>query len=117
MSKNGWYACIIVVIVVSCACVFCLMVSLIGIAGYRSYLPDSQFELSRLSGGCWFTNLLPHRHSSLSPEVSSTPHLTFDPATPQIEVATPVPESTSCSRAWCADRYHSHPGKYIYSDQ
>ena len=36
MSKNGWYACIIVFIVVSCACVFCLMVSLVGIASYRS---------------------------------------------------------------------------------
>jgi immune inhibitor A len=39
MSKNGWIACIIGLIVLLCVGVFCLVVSLIGVAGYISVAP------------------------------------------------------------------------------
>lgn len=53
MTKNNWIACIIVVIVVSCACIFCLMLSLLAAAGYvmlspavTQYFPFQPFEFS-----------------------------------------------------------------------
>jgi immune inhibitor A len=40
MSKNGWIACIIVVIVLLCGCLFCSGVSLLGIASYIYVAPS-----------------------------------------------------------------------------
>jgi immune inhibitor A len=39
MSQKGWLACIIGLIIFLCAGVFCLVVSLVGIAGYFSFSP------------------------------------------------------------------------------
>jgi immune inhibitor A len=44
MSQKGWIACIIGLIVLLCAGVFCLMVSLFGIAGYLSLTPATTFS-------------------------------------------------------------------------
>jgi immune inhibitor A len=40
MSKNGWIACIIVMIVFSCICLFCFTAGLIGIASFLYITPD-----------------------------------------------------------------------------
>jgi immune inhibitor A len=45
MRKNGLIAFIIALIVVLCACVFCLMVSLLGLAGYLSVAPTINLNL------------------------------------------------------------------------
>jgi immune inhibitor A len=40
MSRNGWIACILGAAVLLCACVFCTMVSLLGIAGFNYIVPN-----------------------------------------------------------------------------
>ena len=115
MSKNGWIACIIVVIVLLCACVFCLMVSLIGRCKLYPSLPYSQSELTpTVEVGSPTSSPIVIRPTPQ--RLKSTPTSPSIPATPQIEIATPVPESTS-SPVVGADGYHSHSGKHVYSDQ
>ncbi|PWB50277.1 MAG: hypothetical protein C3F13_17590 [Anaerolineales bacterium] len=46
MPKNGWIACIIVVIVLGCVSIFCLTASLIGIARYISIAPTYHFDIT-----------------------------------------------------------------------
>ncbi len=50
MSKNGWIACIVVVIVVLCACAFCLLMSLIGVASYFYISPTLSWSFPFQSG-------------------------------------------------------------------
>ncbi len=99
MSKNGWIAFISVVVVVLCACIFCLIVSLIGVTGYIYNSPS-------------FSQIFPTNPTEVvapiaspivirpSPQSTvSTPSQLSDPTTPQNEIKTPAPLSTS-SPAW-----------------
>ncbi|HEX9090036.1 MAG TPA: hypothetical protein VF831_01025, partial [Anaerolineales bacterium] len=45
MSKNGWIACIVVLIVLLCVAVFCISISLFGIAGYFFGSPTLTWNL------------------------------------------------------------------------
>ncbi len=94
MSKNGWYACIIVLIVVSCACVFCVMVSLIGIAAYRSVATDISQKFPALPVDSGIPTSTPHVIRPLSEEVDSTSISPSDPTNSSPVSATPVPGVT-----------------------
>jgi immune inhibitor A len=95
MSKNGWYACIIVLIVVSCACVFCLMVSLIGIAGYRSISSTLSVNFPFLPTDVGSSTPTPHVIRPTSQADASTPTSSSDPTASQSQLTTSVPEATS----------------------
>jgi len=95
MSNNGWIACIIGAIVLLCAGVFCLIASLLGVAGYIYVSPTltSNLPLSPMEVGSPTASPIVIRPTSQG--VKSTPTSPLEPATPQIELDTPVPESTS----------------------
>jgi immune inhibitor A len=44
MSQKGWIACITGLIVLLCAGVFCLILSLVGVAGFFSFIPATAFS-------------------------------------------------------------------------
>ena len=114
MSKNGWYACIIVLIVVSCACVFCVMVSLIGIAAYRSVATEISQKFPALPVD-WNTYLYASCNSSLIR--GSCFHTGFASGSNEV-FARQQHKGSRCYAAACgAHRYHQDPGKYLYSDQ
>ncbi len=91
MSKNGWYACFIVLIVASCACVFCVMVSLIGIAAYRSAATDISLKIPSLTVDSSISTSTPHVIRPLSEEVVSTPVSQLDPTNSSPVGTTQVP--------------------------
>lgn len=95
MSKNGWYACIIVLIVVSCACVFCLMVGLIGVAGYRSIASTLTANLPLLPVDVTSPTSTPLVIRPSPQKVVSTPTLPFDSKEPESKLTTPFPTVTS----------------------
>ncbi len=95
MSKNGWYACIIVLIVVSCACVFCLMVSLISIAGYRSISSTLSADFPFLPADVGSSTSTPFVIRPSPQGVISTPASHSDPTASQSQLATAVPGATS----------------------
>jgi immune inhibitor A len=95
MSKNGWYACIIGLIVVSCACVFCLMVSLIGIAGYRSITSTLSVSLPFLPADAASQTSTPYVIRPSPQQPVSTSVAPFDPSGPLSRRSTPVPGVTS----------------------
>jgi immune inhibitor A len=96
MSKNGWIACtiVIVVVVLLCACIFCLMVSLVGVASYIHISPTLSLNVP----------ILPVEGVSPTPSpivirpspqgLKSSPTLPSGSATSQIEITTSVPETT-----------------------
>jgi immune inhibitor A len=98
MSKNGWIACIIGLIVLSCACVFCLLVGLFGIYRYNSIIPS-------------ITIYAPFNPRPLSPPTSSpivirpqgetpsaSPDFAATPTLPQSSSVTPIaPNSVTSS--------------------
>ncbi len=90
MPKNGWYACIIVLIVISCACVFCLMVSLIGIAGYRSVTSTLAIDLPFLPVDAGSPTSTPRVIRPSPQAVVSTPTSPPDSLTTQTQITTPV---------------------------
>jgi immune inhibitor A len=93
MSKNGWIACIIVVIAFSCACVFCLLVSLIGLASYIHFSPTFSLNLPQATSvGLSTSTPIVIRPSPQILKITPTPP--SKPATPQIEIASPAPESS-----------------------
>lgn len=95
MSNNGWIACIIGVIVLLCACVFCLVVSLIGFAGYIYIAPTLTLNLPFQPEEIGSPTPSPVVIRPTPQSVISTPTPPIEPATPQIECDTPVPVSTS----------------------
>lgn len=94
MSKKGWYACIIVFIVISCACVFCLMVSLIGIAGYRSVTSTLAIELPSLSGNPVTPTSTPNVVRPTPQAVDMTPTSPLESLASQTQITTSVPSIT-----------------------
>lgn len=95
MSNNGWIACIIGMIVLLCACVFCLVVSLIGFAGYIYIAPTLTLNLPFQPEEIGSPTPSPVVIRPTPQSVISTPTPPIEPATPQIEFDTPVPVSTS----------------------
>ncbi len=94
MSKNGWIACIIGVIVLLCAVVFCLIVSLFGVAGYIYIAPTLTLNPPFQSAEIGSPTPSPVVIRPTSQDVVSTPTSPLFPATPQAELATPAPVST-----------------------
>jgi immune inhibitor A len=113
MSKNGWIACIIVVMVLLCACFFCLAVSLIGVATYAHLSPTLSLNLP----------ILPEKVGSPTPSpvvirptpqgLKSTPTSPSGLASPQIEFATSAPESTSSPALVLTDTIHTLENAFI----
>jgi immune inhibitor A len=94
MSKNGWIACIIGLLVLTCAGVFCLVVSLIGVAGYLPFspaitfsIPFHQLEISNPSPSP--VVIRPTQQSPLP-----SPIITIIPVTPPSDTITPFPDVT-----------------------
>jgi immune inhibitor A len=95
MSKNSWYACIIVLIVVSCACVFCLMVSLIGIAGYRSLSSTLTADIPSLPVEVGSPTATPRLIRPTTEGVISTPISPSSSTTSESELTTSIPKAAS----------------------
>ncbi len=113
MSKNGWIACIIVVIVFLCACVFCLIVSLIGVAGYFYISPTISLNLPVLPLEAGVPTSSPIVIRPSIENLTSTPSYPSDPATPNIEFATPTPESASSPAMVLTDTIHTLETTFI----
>lgn len=92
MSKNSWIACIIVVIILLCVCLFCLVLSLIGIANYFYISPTQTWDLPFQPGEVGSPTPSPFvvRPTSQGPKATPTSSLVL--VTPQIETLAPTPE-------------------------
>jgi immune inhibitor A len=90
MSKNGWIACVIIIILLLCACIFCLLLSLVGAAGYFYISPTHT----------WNIPFQPEEFGSPSPSpfvirptpqgLDATPTTSIDVAKPQYDPPTLV---------------------------
>ena len=94
MSKNGWIACIIVLVVLLCVGVFCISLSLIGIAGYFFGSPTITWNLPFQYSPAITTTptplvIRPSQHD-LEPTLISTPENTSSYS----ESLSPTPEIT-----------------------
>jgi immune inhibitor A len=108
MSKNGWIACIIVVIVLLCVCVLCLAVSIVGVAGYVIYAAPT------LSSN---VTLQPYDYErpTLTPVVvrptpqglEATPTPPAPPTETQVDTPIPVPTDTPSSVLVPIDTLHN----------
>jgi immune inhibitor A len=107
MSKNGWIACIIGVIVLLCACVFCLIVSLIGVAGYNYIAPTLTLIMPFQPVKVGSPTSSPVVIRPTPQELVTTPSSPSAPATPQIELTITVPESTSFPVLVTTDTLHT----------
>ncbi len=97
MSRNGWIACIIGVIVVLCAGVFCLGVSLLGITGYNyiapsitAYFPYHLDERSNPTPSPVIIRPSPQHQTSTQDARSALSTPQADPATPPPGVTLPA---------------------------
>ncbi len=79
MSKNGWIACIVGVVVILCALAFCIGASILGLAAYNYIAPS-------------ITAYVPHQPAVA---VSPTPSPVVIRPTPQVTLPTPIPQATS----------------------
>jgi hypothetical protein len=97
MSKNGWIACIVGLIVLLCACVFCLLVSLFAIYSYNTIVPAITFYAP--------FDQEPQGPPTSSPVIirpqGETPSISFDSTetsdSPQASLVTPIPLGTVTS--------------------
>ena len=94
MPKNGWIACVIGVILILCACVFCLIVSLIGVEGYNFISPALTLNMPYQPMKVGSPTPSPLVIRPTSQTVISTPTSVLAPATPLTELATPAPINT-----------------------
>jgi immune inhibitor A len=113
MSKNGWIACIIVVVVLLCACVFCLMVSLVGVISYIHSSPTLNLNLPILSVEVDSPTPSPIVIRTTPQGLKSTPTSASKPGTPQIEITTSIPESTSSPALVVTDTIHTLDNTFI----
>jgi len=99
MTNKGWIACIIVIIVLLCGCIFCLLISLAGVAGYIYISPNLPWtmpiqpdEVGSPTPSPVVIRPTPYGLDATpsSPLVASTPH-TVSPS-PVSEI-TPIPVS------------------------
>ena len=94
MPRNGWIACIIGLIVILCACVFCVGVTLLGIAGYNFIAPSitayAPFDPSRVGSPTASPVVI-----RPSPQgVGTTPNAAATLGAPQSAIVTPIPGIT-----------------------
>ncbi len=94
MSRNGWIACIIGAMVLLCACVFCLGVSLLGIAGYKYIAPTITAYLPLLAGEVGTPTPSPVVIRPTQQTIVSTPISQTTPTIPQSGLATPKSVNT-----------------------
>ena len=95
MSKNGWIACIIVVVVTLCACTFCLTLGLAGVATYIHISPTLNLNYPFAPDEVGSPTSTPIVIRPSPQELKPSPTLPFGSATPRLETATPVTASTS----------------------
>ncbi len=91
MSKNGWLACIIVVVVLGCVAIFCVSLSLIGIAGVIAIAPTYQLDLPIFSGDTTSPSPTPVVVRPLSTVLSPTFDAQESPSGDQDLESTPIP--------------------------
>lgn len=107
MSKNGWIACTVVVVVLLCVGAFCFLLSLIGIAGYFFITPDYSwgFPLEKEPVVSLTPSPVVIRPSpqGVEPTASPTPYNT----PPRTEVRTPVPTLIPTSLPVPIDTLHA----------
>jgi len=113
MSQNGWIACIIGVIVLLCACVFCLIASLIGVAGYISIAPTLTLNMPFQPVEVGSPTPSPVVIRPAPQIVVLTPTSPWTLATPQAELATPVPVSTLSPVLVPTDTLHTLENTFI----
>lgn len=94
MSKYGWLACIIVIIFVLCACVFCLLLSLVGIASYSYLVPTFTGNLPVLTFETTHPTPSPIIIRPTQSVVTAPPTSLLTPTSPQNEISTLVPVIT-----------------------
>jgi immune inhibitor A len=94
MSKNGWIACVIGVIVLLCAGVFCIGISLFGIIGYYQIAPSITLFAPFNPGSIGSPTSSPVVIRPTYTSSSSTPAKGDTSLLQQTAVATPFPVST-----------------------
>jgi len=94
MTKNGWTVCIIIMIFLLCACITCLLLSLVGVAGYFYNSPTLPWSMPFQHNEVVSPTPSPVVIRSTPQRLQVTPTYSFVLATPQIELPTPVPEIT-----------------------
>jgi hypothetical protein len=113
MSKNSWIACIIVVLVLLCAGVFCLMVSLVGVASYFYISPTLSLNLPVLQVDVGSPTASPIVIRPTAQGDDSIPTSPSNPATPVSRTPTPMPESTSSPVLVVTDTIHALENTFI----
>lgn len=91
MSKNGWLACITVVIALSCAGIFCLLISLAGVASYLHISPTISLNLPFTHGQALSPTSSPVVVRPTAQSEEPTSSLSALETTPQPEVQIPTP--------------------------
>jgi len=113
MSQNGWIACIIGAFVFLCAGVFCLIASLIGVAGYFYVAPTLTLNMPFQSMKVGSPTPSPIIIRPMPQIIVLTPSSPWTPATPQAELATPVPVHTLSPLLVPTDTLHTLDNTFI----
>ena len=113
MSRNGWIACIIGVIVLLCACLICIGVSLLGIAGYNFITPSitAYIPYDPAKDGAPTSSPVLIRPS---PQViTSSPNTRTTPDTSQPAILTPVPDNSVTASLVTTETLHTLDNTFI----
>jgi hypothetical protein len=95
MPKNGWIACIIVVIVIGCVAIFCLTLSLVGLVGYISIIPSFHLDLPLITTQVSPPTPTPVIIRPTPPVPHPTSALPESPGANLPSLVTPIPIETS----------------------
>ena len=95
MSKNGWIACIIVLIVFLCICICCLTAGLIGAAGFLYNVPDISVDFPIDFGEAGTPTPTPVVIRPTSQGQALTPVSPFTTGTPSSVLPLPTPSEIS----------------------
>ena len=113
MTNKGWIACIIVIIVLLCACIFCLLISLTGVAGYLFFssnlpatMPYQPDEISAPTPSPVVIRPTPYG-------LDITPTSPIGASTPPIETATPALEITAAPVSVPTDTLYTLENTFI----
>jgi immune inhibitor A len=95
MPKNGWIACVILLILVLCACIFCLMISLVGVVGIFYNSPSLNWSMPFQFDVVRSPTATPVVIRPTPPELELTPTSPFLTATPPAGSPYPVAKTNS----------------------
>jgi hypothetical protein len=95
MSKNGWLACIIIIVVLGCGATFCVLLSLIGVAGIFVIAPTYHLDLPIISGETVSPSATPVVVRPLSTLLSPTLDVQESPTGNRPLKGTPIPQENS----------------------